>query len=292
MDLASVADELYGLPPRAFTEARDSRAADAKSSGDAELAKSVKQLRRPTTSAWLANLLVRRRPDEIDRLLALGDDMRRAQSNLEAKDMRLLADERRKLVSALAKDAQTLARELERGVNESSIQELQATLEAAVADPAACESLRSGRLTKALNYSGFGPVDLTDAVAIPPATKTSNVSAPDRSPKSKAASSGTERREASRTQAELALREARAALVSAERSAVIEQQRLSKASEQRDRLVSQIKKMEKQIKELKAKAKQAGQAVDEAMSSVERSRRATSAANDRVSRASDSLRRI
>ena len=40
MDLASVADELYGLHPSGFTAARDSQAANAKSSGDADLAKS------------------------------------------------------------------------------------------------------------------------------------------------------------------------------------------------------------------------------------------------------------
>src|ERR1700722_1740308 len=128
MDLASVAEELYGLHPGAFTAARDSHAQDAKGSGDAELAKSLKQLRRPTTGAWLANLLVRARPDEIDRLLALGDAMRRAQSKLEANEMRALADERRKLVTARAKDARVLANDLDKGVNDSSIQELQATL--------------------------------------------------------------------------------------------------------------------------------------------------------------------
>ena len=88
MDLASVAEELYGLPPSGFTAARDSQAAAAKSSGDVELTKAIKQLRRPTTSAWLANLLVRRAAGEVDRLLVLGDDMRRAQSKLEAKEMR------------------------------------------------------------------------------------------------------------------------------------------------------------------------------------------------------------
>ena len=200
MDLASVADDLYGLHPSGFTAARDLQAENAKASGEADLAKSIKQLRRPTTSAWLANLLVRRRPDEIDRLLALGDDMRHAQSNLEAKEMRALADDRRKLVTDLAKDVRNLAREHEKEVNDSSIKELQATLEAAVSDPAASESLRSGNLTKALKYSGFGPVDLTDAVAIPlgdrppPKTKAPTKARPsDGKPKSRPPSAAAER---------------------------------------------------------------------------------------------------
>jgi hypothetical protein len=44
------------------------------------------------------------------------------------------------------------------------LEQLRQTLEAALADPAAENAVRSGRLVLALSYSGFGEVDLTDAV--------------------------------------------------------------------------------------------------------------------------------
>src|SRR2546427_174779 len=41
--------------------------------------------------------------------------------------------------------------------------------EASLADPAAADGVRSGRLTSALYYAGLGSVDLSDAVAVPAA---------------------------------------------------------------------------------------------------------------------------
>jgi hypothetical protein len=301
MDLASVAHDLYGLHPSAFTAARDSQAADAKSSGDAELAKSIRQLRRPTNSAWLGNLLVRQRPDEVDRLLALGNDMRRAQSRLEAKEMRALADERRKLVTALAKDARTLAGKMDTSINDSSIQELQATLEAAVSDLAASESLRSGNLTKCLEYSGFGPVDLTDAVAIPveervvpknKVSKTSKTPPSEGKPKPKASPSAAERSDTKRHRAELALRDARTAHAQAERSARIEKERTDRATGELDRFTEQIEKLEKQISLLQGKAERSRRALEEAKKSFQAATRSERSAANQVSRAQGALDRI
>ena len=284
---------------RAALLQRDLQAENAKASGEADLAKSIKQLRRPTTSAWLANLLVRRRPDEIDRLLALGDDMRRAQSNLEAKEMRALADDRRKLVTDLAKDVRILAREQEKEVNESSVQELQATLEAAVSDPAASESLRSGNLTKPLEYSGFGPVDLTDAVAIPlgdrppPKTKAPTKASPsDGKSKSRPPSAAAERRETKRHQAELAMRDPRVAHAKAEQSARIEAERMNRSNGELNRLTGQIEKLEKQISLLQNKADQAARAIEESKKSLEELSRSERAAARRLRGARAALDRI
>lgn len=84
MDLDTVADELYGLTPAEFTAARDSRVADARRARDRELAVAVKALKRPSVGAWLANLLVRRGPDEVDRLLSLAADLREARTGWRA----------------------------------------------------------------------------------------------------------------------------------------------------------------------------------------------------------------
>src|SRR5256885_1710261 len=57
-----VADELYGLPLRDFTKARDDHARRLRKEGRREVADAVKALRKPTLPAWALNQLARRRP--------------------------------------------------------------------------------------------------------------------------------------------------------------------------------------------------------------------------------------
>ena len=160
LDVDAVADELYGLPPGEFTSQRDRRAAEARRGGDRDLAAAIKKLRRPSASAWLANLLVRQRHEQLLQLLELGAAMRQAQSELAGTDLRRLSEQRHQVVKALGGEGRQLARDLGQPVSEASERELEATLEAAVANAEAGEALRSGRLTTALSYSGLGLVDL------------------------------------------------------------------------------------------------------------------------------------
>jgi hypothetical protein len=183
MDLDGVADELYGLVPGEFTRRRDARALEARKAGDRELAAAVKALRRPTTSAWLANALVRERPEHVADLVELGTAMRRAQADLAGADLRRLAKERHRVVAALAQEARGLAREVAEPVSSAAAKELTDTLEAVVFDTAAADALRSGRLTMALRYSGLGAVDPTGAVRPYPApSPPARPAAPDRRP--------------------------------------------------------------------------------------------------------------
>jgi hypothetical protein len=152
MDLDSVADELYALPPEEFTVARD---AAAKETGTPELTKAIKSLRKPTVSAHAVNQIVRDSPDEVNELLALGDQLREAMSGGNG-DVRRLTEQRRELVTAL------VAADLPANIRD----DVTATLEAATADPQLGAAVRSGRLVKPLRYAGFGAMpDLDDAVA-------------------------------------------------------------------------------------------------------------------------------
>lgn len=156
MDFDQVADELYGLPPHDFTALRDERAATARARGEAQLSAAIKELRKPTTSAWLANLLVRKRKHAIFQLFELGSRLRAAQEKLAGDQLRELARRRRQLIAALSKEARELGRSTDAPVSNAAVDELQATLEAAVANPAAADALRAGRLTKAVQYAGIG----------------------------------------------------------------------------------------------------------------------------------------
>ena len=152
MDLDSVADSLYALPPEEFTSARD---AAAKQSRDPVLAKSIKSLRKPTVSAHAVNQIVRNSPDNIDELLALGEELRDAMTRGKG-DVRRLTEQRRDVVTSL------VAADLPANVRD----DVTATLEAATADPQLGAAVRSGRLVKPLRYAGFGAMpDLNDAVA-------------------------------------------------------------------------------------------------------------------------------
>ncbi len=156
MDVDQVAEELYALAPGSFVAARDERAAAARREGDAAAASAIKKLRKPTTSAWLANLLVREQADGVNELVELGSGLRAAQRALAADQLRDLSRRRRELVDALRHAAQEAGRRAGVPVGDAAADEVAGTLEAAVADPEAADMLRSGRLTSPLRYAGTG----------------------------------------------------------------------------------------------------------------------------------------
>lgn len=167
MNFDTVASELYGLLPEDFAAGRKTRAGEAQAEGNRDLATAIRQLRRPTRSAWLANLLVRERPTEISNLLELGAAILKAQSDLAGGDIRRLSQLRQQVVASLGVAARQLAYDLGKEVNESTIRELEETLDAATANSAARDALTSGRLTSAMKYSGFGGFELSRMAAKP-----------------------------------------------------------------------------------------------------------------------------
>jgi hypothetical protein len=169
LNLAQVADELYGVPPSAFIPARDERADQARAAGDKDLAAAIRKLRRPTVSAFVVNLLAREAPGQVDELLELGASLREAQQALAGDRLRELSAQRRRLVTGLAQEARRLAEQAGQPLAAQAEREVQETLEAALADPAIAEAVRSGRLTTALSYAGLGAsVDVDGAVAVWP----------------------------------------------------------------------------------------------------------------------------
>jgi hypothetical protein len=150
MDLDTVSDELYALPRDEFVAARDERAREARSDGDRKLATEIGRLRKPSTAAWLANLLAREQPAEIDGLVELGDALRRAHSELDGEALRRLSGQRHELVAALAGQARRLGRSAGQPVSEGVSRELEDTFTAALGDPDAARALAAGRLTSAL----------------------------------------------------------------------------------------------------------------------------------------------
>jgi hypothetical protein len=168
VDLDEVADELYGLPPEEFMSARTTYEQQARADGDRLLAAEIKALGKPSTPAWVCNVLVRHHREEIESLVELGGLLREAQENLEGDQLRALDVQRRQLVSALTRQSRALANQLGHPVSGAVGQQVEETLRAAMADPEAGEALLQGRLTAPMSYSGMGTVMRPTLRVVPP----------------------------------------------------------------------------------------------------------------------------
>ena len=156
MELDGATQELYREAPAHFTAARDRRAAEARQAGHPELASSLKKLRKPSVGAWLANLLVLEHSSDVQHLVDLGVELRAPTHKLEGDQIRRVSKEKADAVSKLIRKARSAASRVGQSVSAAAAQELEATLEAAFADPHAAESLLEGRLSSGLHYSGLG----------------------------------------------------------------------------------------------------------------------------------------
>jgi hypothetical protein len=250
-ELGAIADELYGLPASEFTSARDSRVASARQAGDRQLAAEIKKLRRPTASAWLTNQLVRARQEEVTALLQLGSALRDAQAQLAADDLRRLSQQGQQSVSALGQDARHLAGDRGVRVADDTIREVEETLHAALADPAASAAVGAGHLTAALHYAGFGSLEGDRPVPV------------------KAAA-----REKPRPDVEKAARqEAQAELTAAGREVGELQRSLERARQQQERLDHRVQNLSEELEQLQADAHEAGVAVRDAERALQVSER-------------------
>ncbi|MFC4604441.1 hypothetical protein [Rhodococcus kronopolitis] len=171
MDFDSVADELYAVTPSDFVAARRTAVANAKDAGEKTLAKEVGGLRKPTTTGWALNVLVRAEPAIVDQLLDLGAALRSAHQALRGDELRSLAAQRAAVISALTNRAAAAAREHGHELSEAVLREVSQSLTAAIADPDIGADLRRGRMLGAVSYSGFGPAALASVPAPAPAAE-------------------------------------------------------------------------------------------------------------------------
>ena len=301
MNLAQVADELYALTPTEFRAARDERAAQARASGDADLAGAIRKLRRPTVSAWLVNLLVREAAGQVGELLELGGSLREAQQALAGDRLRELSAQRRHLVTAIYRDAKRLAARAGQQVSAQTEREVRDTLEAALADPDIADAVRSGRLTSALSYAGLGEgIDPGDAVAVrgapaarprDPATAGRDRQKPDAAGRDRqkpdAAGRDRQRAEAAerdRREAEAEAREAQAAFDEAEREAAT-------ARDHHEALLRRIEELERQLDQTHAESAQGLRALRQAQRSRDVAARTRDGALRRLARAEAKISR-
>jgi len=249
-----VVETLYGLPPAEFTPARAAAVRRERAAGRRELAEAVGRLRKPSTAAWVVNMLVRHRREEVDQLLDLGGQLRAAQAALAGDELRELGRQRHQVISATGRQARALARELGHPVSEAIAEEVEQTFSAALADPRAAEAVRGGSLTAGLTYAGMGEVDLGTVPARPHLT---SAPAPPAAP-SKAAPATADRRareaaRRAREQREAAVKEAEADVQEAGEAVARAEEDLRGSAARRAEAARRQVAVQRRVEELRAR---------------------------------------
>ena len=282
VDFEEAAAQLYAAPAADFIATRNKLAKELKADGDQLGSTRLKALRKPTVAAWLANLVARERPDELDDLLALGDEFRQATEDLDGDRLRELTPQRHQLLDQLAQVARSLAEENGQKVSVDVAQKLRETLDAALVDPAAGEAVREGQLSSALRHVGFGVVDESgEPTTVAPLTaerrrraeerraKASHPQATVETVKEKAARERAEREQeereqAQRDQAQRELDQAVAAAEAAEASVEDLDTRLAAAREAVEKAQDEVRRLSGELDEARKTARAAQQKSREA----------------------------
>ncbi|WP_419993931.1 hypothetical protein [Streptomyces boninensis] len=288
MDLESIAEELYGLPPAEFIAARDGHVATARRAKDPALAKQIAALRRPTLAAWASNLLVRSEPAQVNTLLHLGEGLREAQSTLAGDQLRELSRQRNTLVGELARAARRLASEAGHPVGDAVQQEVESTLHAVLADRDAAGEWASGRLVKPLVagagfMAGGGGGEGRHLTAVPDLASGADGDEGDGAVKRRraGAAKGEAARSAARGKAEAARAKAEAARSAADEAEAAAREREAEAVEaasQRDAAADELAAAEARVADLERELAAARTTAQEARTSHDEARRRVTAA--------------
>jgi len=166
MGFADVARELLLVAPADFVAERTARQRAVRKD-DRDLAAAIGALRKPAPAAWVVDLLAAE--GALDEAVDLGPALRKAQADADPKEIATLRRQRSGVVGALAQAGADLAEQAGHPVTTAVLDQVRATIEAAMADPHAGAAVRSGLLVRPLESVGFDEVDLDGALADPDA---------------------------------------------------------------------------------------------------------------------------
>lgn len=257
-DDADPADTLYALPLAEFTAARDRLAAERRKAGDAAAARALKELRKPSVSAWAVNQAVRRAPAGLEALLTATDELLRAQAEAGASDLgrarfRRATETQRQAVEALVATAREALAEAGMGTSAAVLERVANDLRWGAAGEDTRALLRAGRLAMDLEPQDFGALLGRISPAAVPEVRAARTPAPALpTPASPEAPREESRAEETRRQLERDRREAearRAAKAAALRAAQRETAGARRDLEQRRAAVGRVRA---RVEELRA----------------------------------------
>lgn len=165
-DFEAAVDELYGVPPADFLPRRTALVAQARAAKDKALSARIGKLRKPSAAAAQVNALVRARPDLRESIEEVGARLRAAQATMHGTALTALRPDRDRVIQEILAAATDMCRGLGQSLTPAAAAEIRDTVIAAIASAEASAVVTSGRLTRALQYSGFGDIDLADAVVV------------------------------------------------------------------------------------------------------------------------------
>jgi hypothetical protein len=155
-DIGAEIDALFQLSFAEFTGARNALAKHLKSEGQTLDAERVKALAKPPAPAWAVNQLYWQDSKAIERLLTLGERVRKAQTGqLKNADLRALIDEKKQMTTALLTKASAILEEAGHAASGDSMRRVSATLESLAAWGHMEGVPKAGRLTADLDPPGF-----------------------------------------------------------------------------------------------------------------------------------------
>ncbi|HEX7832618.1 MAG TPA: hypothetical protein VF787_23380, partial [Thermoanaerobaculia bacterium] len=155
-DIDAEIDALFQRSLAEFTEARNALAKTLKKDGRTLDAERVKTLIKPSAPAWAVNQLYWQDAKAIERLLTVGERVRKAQTGqLKNADVRALIDEKKEMTQALLKKASAILEEGGQAASADATRRVAATLEALAAWGHMNGVPKAGRLTADLEPPGF-----------------------------------------------------------------------------------------------------------------------------------------
>jgi hypothetical protein len=154
MTAARALERLYAVPPKEFTRARNSLAAELRKARETDAASAIARLRRPSATLWAVNQLAHHARASLERFLDAVDRLRRTQLSDPRGAMEAMRAERAQLEALVARAEQALS---EAGYSPSAEarRRIGDTLLGAAADRRHAEALAHGRLTEELQAPGF-----------------------------------------------------------------------------------------------------------------------------------------
>jgi hypothetical protein len=164
--LAAAAARVYAVAPEDFMPLRTELVKAARAGGDKALAAEIGRLRKPSMSAWALNLVAHQGSPVLAELSELGARMRSATSRLDVAELSAVRPERDRVLAALVAAAAEVVSDGGRTLSAAGRHEVRDTGIAALADAEAQAAIETGTLVRTLSYSGFGEVDVADAVAV------------------------------------------------------------------------------------------------------------------------------
>jgi hypothetical protein len=139
--LARAIEQLYGVPPSAFTRERNAKATALRKAGQPAQAHAVSQLRRPSAPLWATNQLAHEDPKRLVGFIDSAERVRRTQL-LDPRAAGEALQRQRTELDALVATSATHRR-------------ISDTLLGAAVDRHRAQELREGRLTQELSAPGF-----------------------------------------------------------------------------------------------------------------------------------------